>query len=361
MRVLFLTQTPIQGGASRYRVHQYLSYLESKGVGCTVLPAITEPYFLKWFTSPRTVDKICYFSMMLARRLAHARFARKFDVVFLQRDIVPHIYPVAEKIFRTLNPKIVFDFDDAIFASPKTANPLFRIINDENRIPRIIRMSRHVVVGNSFLKEYALKYADNVTVIPTPIDTVKYRVRSEASAKTVVLGWSGSSSTNFYLNKLNGVLSRLNEKYDILLKVISSNTDKIMAKETFGSKFVFKKFDLNTEVDDLQDFDIGLMPLEDDIWSRGKCSFKALQYMGVGVPAVISPVGMNTEVVEDGVNGFLAGSDEEWYTKIYKLIEDTQLRRRIGLAGRKTVEEKYSVEANAPKLLKVLEDVYNST
>jgi glycosyltransferase involved in cell wall biosynthesis len=164
----------------------------------------------------------------------------------------------------------------------------------------------------------------------------------------VTLGWIGSHSTVSYLHLLDNVLPQLAARYRIVVKVVGGHYS------LSGLEVSNHPWKLQNELTDLHSFDIGLMPMPDDQWTRSKCGFKLLQYMGVGVPSVASPVGVNRQIVEDGLNGFLANSEEAWIDKLSKLIEDIELRRAMGLRGRATVERQFSVAVNAPRFIDAL-------
>ncbi|MFB0562884.1 MAG: glycosyltransferase family 4 protein [Candidatus Lokiarchaeia archaeon] len=274
------------------------------------------------------------------------------NIVFLQKEVLPQAYPLIEEFIKKLNRKLVFDFDDAIFLVPPKRKSLLYNFRYKNSIPRILRMSDYVIAGNEYLKRYALRFNRNVEVIPTAIDTETYFVKKKAKKDRINIGWIGSRSTIFYFDRLGNVLRALAKKYDICLTVIGTGDYRIDGVET-----VIRPWRLEREISDLQCFDIGVAPVINDDWALGKCGCKVIQYIGVGIPAVASPVGINGEIINDGVNGFLAGSDQEWIEKLSQLIENEALRQRFGLMGRKTVEEKYSVKVNGPKLLEILQKV----
>jgi glycosyltransferase involved in cell wall biosynthesis len=206
-------------------------------------------------------------------------------------------------------------------------------------------------VGNDFLREYAVRFNNNVTVIPTPLDTEKYKSFISPEKNGVVIGWIGSHSTAEYLLELK----------DVFLKLKKANADlviKLIGAEKYQNQLPgtdCRAWKLEEEINELNSFDISLMPMPDNQWTKGKCAFKLLLYMSMGIPAICSPVGMNKEVIQEGKNGFFASSTEEWFEKIQLLIKNPGLRKKIGLEVRKTVEEKYSVNIWAPVFVEVLE------
>jgi len=251
------------------------------------------------------------------------------------------------------NQNMIFDFDDAIFLPPRHKQWMYKW-GGTHKIAKIIEFSKHVIVGNEYLKEYALKYNRKVTLIPTAVDTARYSIKLSGSRKKeIVIGWIGMPSNLSYLKQLEKVFGILSRKYDIILKIIS--TGKIEFKNV---KIVVKEWKYEEENSDLQSLDIGVMPLIKDEWSKGKCGTKILQYMAARVPPVASPVGANKEIIQNGINGFLVDSEEEWIEKLSLLIKDSKLRYEIGANGRKTVEDFYSLKINAPKLTAVLKRVY---
>lgn len=251
-----------------------------------------------------------------------------------------------------LGKKIIYDFDDAIFLpNVSDSNKLVEALKDTTKIEKIIKMSNCVIAGNNFLKDYALRFNENVSVLPTPIDTDKYMPLSVRKAGSrIVIGWIGSATTLKYLDILSDVFKLLLQKYNnVDVIVIGGNWQGINS-----SMVICKEWLLKSEVEDLQSFDIGIMPLKDDDWSKGKCAFKIIEYMSIGIPVVASAVGMNSEIIRDGDNGFLAINNDEWVRKLSLLIDNAELRLSIGQAGRKTVEEKYSLKVNALKFIDML-------
>jgi glycosyltransferase involved in cell wall biosynthesis len=274
-----------------------------------------------------------------------------FDVIFIQREAMPLGPAWFERLVSVNKLPIIFDFDDAIYLpNVSDANRWILWLKRPSKTAAIIRLSSQVIVGNEVLRRYAVQFNENVTVIPTPIDTDFYTVRSEVerSHKPITIGWVGSNSTVQYLHQLDSVFKELASRYTFQVRVIGGQYDLA------GVDVSCQPWSLENELTDLHSFDVGVMPMPDNDWTRGKCGFKALQYMGVGVPAVVSPVGVNRQIINHGENGFLASTEDEWMTCLTRLVEDPSLRCHLGKAGRKTVEDRYSVKLNAPKLLEII-------
>lgn len=352
MKALFITPYPTEGPSNRYRVEQYLPYLNSQGIEPTLRPFTRPAQFYRLLYQPRQVlRKGIYFLFSACSRLLDLWEAPRHDLVFVHREAFPFGPPFLEWLFTHLRRPLVFDFDDAIYLpNVSHANRWLSFLKMPNKTAHIIRYSTEVIAGNDYLRNYAQQYNPHVTVIPTPIDTCLYTVRKDEpqNKKQITIGWMGSHSTIGYLNQLDEVFRRLARQYQIIVKVVGAKY------QLPGVEVISLPWALPREVTDLQSFDIGVMPLSDDEWTRGKCGFKLLQYMGVSVPAVCSPVGVNSEIVQDGVNGYLAATEEEWVAKLSHLIEEAHLRREMGRRGRITVEERYSVKVNAPRLVEVL-------
>jgi len=352
MRVIFLTQTSDLGPSSRHRVYQYLDFLKREGVHCKVSPAISGTDYARVYTTHRPINKLPYFGPVLLKRLIDLAMTGASDIVFLQKEVLPQAFPLIEEFIKKLNRKLVFDFDDAIFLLPPKRRSFLYNFRYKSGIPRILRMSDYVIAGNEYLREYALRFNGNVEVIPTSIDTEMYFVKKKEKKEKINIGWIGSRSTIFYLDRLRNVFTALAKRYNICLTVIGTGDYRVDGVETVALPWRRER-----EISDLQCFDIGVAPLVNDDWALGKCGCKVIQYMGVGIPAVASPVGIHRKIINDGVNGYLADSDEEWIERLSQLIENETLRERFGFMGRKTVEERYSVKVNGPKLLEILQKV----
>jgi glycosyltransferase involved in cell wall biosynthesis len=248
---------------------------------------------------------------------------------------------------------LVFDFDDAVFLPYRSpSNGWLSLLKAPSKTRTICRSASHVMVGNNYLAEYARRFNRKVTVIPTTIDTDTYRVEPVRDTASPVIGWTGSYSTVQHLDVLRSTLSELAKRERFRVRVIGPSDYKLE-----GVEVEVVPWRSRTEVQDLAAVDIGIMPLPDNLWSRGKCGCKALQYMGLGIPAVCSPVGVNTDLIRDGENGFLANSAEEWIARLTVLLRSPELRRKLGMAGRKTVEERFSARSQVPRVYEVFRSV----
>jgi glycosyltransferase involved in cell wall biosynthesis len=278
----------------------------------------------------------------------------RWDVIFLHRELLPVGPPVLEWILGRKDIPIVYDFDDAIFLpNVSEANRRFQWLKWPQKTRTICRLSTHVIVGNRYLGNYAVQHARNVSVIPTTIDTDSYAPKKsvEISGRPVI-GWSGSVTTVKHLETVGPVLRALKRLVDFRMKVVGVEGFSLP-----GLDVESKSWTARTEIEDLTSFDVGIMPLPDDAWSRGKCGLKALQYMALGVPTVASSIGVNREIIEDGENGFLATTEEEWVEKLSLLLSDKGLRARFAEEGRRTIEERYSAQSQARRVLEILEGI----
>jgi len=325
MKVLALIQG-MTVAASRYRILQYLPYLEGRGIQTDVREF------------PRTLGEYA--------RLYQA--AGRYDCIFVQRKRFhfPFLKPLRQRARR-----IVYDLDDAVmYKNSLAGRPYSR--TRRARFETMVAASDYVVAGNTFLRDQTLPYNENVTVIPTSIPADRYSVKDYARAKDVVtIGWIGDHGSIHYLEALRPVFEEIGRRFPgtVELKIIC---DVFFDCEHIPVRKVF--WNAATEVEELTSIDIGVMPLKDDPWSWGKCGLKILQYFGVGVPAVCTPVGVNRDVVKPGENGAWARTHEEWVDALARLIENGDLRRTCGLAGRETLEHGYTREINAPKLLSAI-------
>ncbi len=358
MRVLFIVPYPTEGPSNRYRVELFLPYLRSAGVECTVRPFMNSYFYSMLYKSGRLPEKIGWFGLSALGRVADVSRIPKCDLVFVHREAFPFGPQWFESLVARLAKPMVFDFDDAIYLqNASAANRFAAFLKYPEKTWKIVALSNQVIVCNHYLRNRALQYNQAVTTIPTSVDTDRFVPRSTAGTEQpLTIGWIGSHSTTPYLEQLKGVFSRLARRYDFELVVVGAGVEY----QVPGVKVVSRPWRLDRELADFQSLDIGVYPLLNDEWAWGKGGFKVIQFFSVGVPAVVSPVGVSRDLVQDGVNGFFAHSEDQWVDRLSMLIEDAVLRRRMGEAGRALVEMKYSLKANAPAFLDVLNRAVSS-
>jgi glycosyltransferase involved in cell wall biosynthesis len=313
MKILFLLSNR-QPPSSRLRITCMVPALEREGWSCNVLPIASDPI----------------------ERLRMVRACARHDAVVLQKKTSLH----APELFlmRRANPNLLFDFDDAVMFHELEHGKSLRV-KSFAKFLRTVRACRAVVAGNEFLAGFARPICREVRVLPTPIDTERYVPKTRTpSSGGLTVGWLGTPGGLPHVAALADVLRTVAAKVEgFRLKIVSSEFIDLP-----GIDIVKKRYRVEEEVADLQSFDIGIMPLQDTLWTRGKCGFKILQYMGVGVPAVASPVGINSELIRHGETGFLATDAEAWREALLAFAADADLRHRMGTAGRVRVVEGYS-------------------
>lgn len=318
MRIAFLIKK-FETPSSRYRILQYIPYLQEMGHDCTVLRI-----------PPRFHTRFFAFRKM-----------SNFALVVLQKKL---LNPLEFWFLRRYSKSLIYDFDDAImYRDSQHINPTSR--QRLQRFNRTVHNADWVIAGNQYLREKVPH--GRVSIIPTPIDMQRYHAKIYRNEeKVVTLGWIGSKSTLAYLLDLKGVLEEIGRNFiNVQLKIVC---------DTFFDcrhlHVIKKPWRYEEEIEDLHSFDIGLMPLSDDPWSRGKCAFKLLQYLAVGVPVVASPVGMNSEIVHNHRNGFLALNEHDWLEWLKLLIQDPDLRRRLGREGRELVKTDYALHPHSHRM-----------
>lgn len=334
----------------RYRHEQYISYLEKNGIKCEFSPLLNQKEDLIFYGSGNPIQKILIGFKALIRRLKDAQRVNQFHYIYIYRDAF-FFGTFVEKWFAKKKSRIIFDFDDAIWLMDKNQNQgLFNLLKNPQKTSKIISLADKVIAGNTYLSGYAKNVNPDVTIIPSTIDFEKYQLTSKKDKEKICIGWTGSFSTIKHFETISVALEKIKNKYpdNIYFKLIG---DPNYSNQTLNLKGISWKSE--TEVEDLSELDVGLMPLPDNEWTRGKCAMKGLQYMALEIPTIMSPVGVNSEIIQDGENGFLASTTDEWVDKLSQLIEDKDLRERLGKAGRKTVEKGFSVEANKDKWLNV--------
>lgn len=350
-KIVFFFPYPLKDAASqRFRFVQYITILESTSE-ITLNPFINEKFWKIYHQRGYFLLKSVYLIVSILRRLYKVITVSKYDFVFIHRELAPIGPPIFEfivaKIFKK---KIIYDFDDAIWLENYNVNnKKVHKLKFYSKVNKIIKWSYKISVGNKFLFDYVVKLNSNCVINPTTLDTENYH--NPALYKVIknnlpTIGWTGSATTNRYLDFLEPIFLELEKKYDFYVNIISDVDPKLNLKN-----YIFTQWNKESEVEDLMKFDIGVMPLNNDIWSQGKCGFKALQYMSLEIPAIVSPVGVNIEIVDDKINGFIAHNESEWLTILDQFLANKSQYEMMEKNARKKIVENYSVQSNTQNFL----------
>lgn len=354
LRIFFLVPYPAgQAPSQRFRFEQYLGILEQQGHEYRLAPFLDEATWRILYKPGLAVCKVLGTLRGFVRRVGHLMVAVRYDFVFVHREASPLGPPVFEWLLtKVLRKRLIYDFDDAIWlANTSEVNWIVARLKWHYKVTSICRWAYKNSCGNAYLAAYARQYNISTIINPTTIDTehLHNQVRDQAALGPLVIGWTGTHSTLKYLRPLVPMLAQLEAEGLAFEFRVISNQAPDFDQPLRSLRFV--RWQKTTEIADLLTFHIGLMPLEDDLWAQGKCAFKALQYMALGIPALVSPVGMNTEVVQDDVNGYVCREPADWEYRLRQLLADPAQRQRLGRGARNTIEQHYSVHSNTPTFL----------
>ena len=357
MKIIFLTvHRKDRSPSQRFRFEQYLTFFKEKNFEVTHFYLVSEKDDKLLYSKGNLIRKAILLLKYVLRLTKLCRSISNYDICFVQREVIFLWTFYFERII-SKKTNLVYDFDDSIFLpNISENNKNFSFLKGCKKIKEIIKISDLIFAGNSYLGEYALNYNKNVKIVPTTIDTDIYSEVSLPKNELVTIGWSGSVTTIKHFEYAIPFLKIIKEKYGdaISIKVIGDKNYLNKDLDIVGLPWVKE-----TELLDLSSIDIGIMPLPNDKWAKGKCGLKGLQYMSLGIPTLMSPVGVNSEIIEDGVNGFLCGHIDEWIDRISQLIESPKLRTKIGANGKQTVETKYSVNVWKEKYLNYFQSLLN--
>ncbi len=349
--------------SSRWRVFQYLPELRRQGIEVEVRPLAGRRYFELGYGLRRVPSAVgtawaaAHFAARAARRLRDLWAARRYDVLWIQKETFPF---GLERLIPHLGLPVVYDFDDAVYARarlPDGRGGLARRLADgllrrERALPALLTRCRTVVAGSPVLAEWAGRHAGAVRLLPTVVDTDVF-TPGPRPAGPLTVGWIGAPPNAVYLEPLVPVFQALARRFRFRLRLIGPR--RFVCPGVEVECLGWRDYaDPRDEARDVRGFDVGIMPLPDEAFAAGKCALKAIQYMACGVPVVASPVGVNAEVVADGTCGFLAAAPDVWEDRLGRLLEDAELRRRLGAAGRRRAVARYSLRAALPRMLGVL-------
>lgn len=347
MRVLALTKYGPRAASTRYRFEYMRPWLEAAGIQIELSPLLDDVYLAQRLTSER-VDR----GAMLrgfARRFARLLLSARYDVIWLQYEAVPFLPPAIELRALTRGAKLVLDLDDAVFHSYDLHGNAWvrRLLGD--KIGRLARAANATLAGSPYLLDFVRSFGGTGRFIPTAVDPSIYPVKTHAPLDALTVGWIGSPSSSRYLELVEPALERLGAQIPVRLLTIGARPRTLSEVEV-----VSLPWDPSTELSDLSRADVGIMPMVDEPWARGKCAFKLIQYAALGLPVLATPIGMNARVVGEDA-GFLPESLDAWVDRLAELFADTELRARLGAAGRRRVEEEFAFDVVGPRLVSVFE------
>jgi len=341
--------------SQRFRLEQWEGRMLARGISLE-FRVFVPPSLLGLLYQPgKTLAKASGLAKALLVQRRQLPAAGSFDLAVVHRTMCLVGPPFFERRLARLVP-FIYDFDDAIhLVHASNVNRTFAGLKFPGKTAEICRLARAVTVGNEYLAAYARQYNPDVTIVPSSVDTAIYTPGPPRTPHpTPVVGWMGSSTSQALLEEFAPLLARI-PAAGLTLRLVSDRRPV-----SFPFPFEWKAWSIESEVDDLRDFDLGIMPLPDTEWARGKCAMKILQYMGVGIPSIGSALGGNLEVLRDGENGLLATSSDDWMEKIIRIARNPELGQRLGTAGRKTVSARYSADVCADRFAEVVHRVARS-
>lgn len=353
MKVLLLSRYGDLGASSRVRLYQYIPCLKEEGIDVTIAPLFNNDYIKSLYERNTKKLSIVFYSYF--RRLFDLIKIKKYDLLWIEKELFPMLPPWAEEIISILKIPYIVDYDDAIFHNyDLNKNCIIRNLL-KNKIDKVMKNAAVVIVGNDYLAERSQKAgARRIEYLPSVIDLNRYKLKESRKSNNEIfkIGWIGSPATSKYLYLVQDAFKEISINIRFRLILIGSN--KINLSDL---PIEIKPWKEETEVEDIKEFDVGIMPLIDEPWERGKCGYKLIQYMACGIPVIGSPVGINNKIIIDGVNGFKANTINEWKYAFQKLYQEYDLRLKMGQAGRKLVEQNYCIQVTAPKLIKIIKSI----
>lgn len=348
IRVLLLSRYTRLGASSRLRFYQYLPFMKKYGIEIEVVPLLNDDYIRNLY-SGKGRRKIAIFRAYL-HRIGYLFRARRFDLVWIEKELFPFFPAWGEALLNVLSIPYIVDYDDAIFHNYDLhPNRLVRFCLG-TKIDQVMKRAEVVTVGNDYLGNRARGAgAKRVEYIPTVIDLERYKIIPKSNGALFTIGWIGSPSTAEHIKLVQPALSEICKNGQAQVILVGSGPVELVSVPV-----EILPWTEESEVAAIQKFDVGIMPLPDEPWEGGKCGYKLIQYMACGRPVVASPVGVNQQIVEHGVDGFLANDTADWITALRELRDNVPLREAMGRAGRLKVEKNYCVQVTAPRLAEIL-------
>lgn len=339
----------MKGASSRYRTYQYLPFLRENNINCKVSYLFGDSYLKALYSKSKLRFAFAFFSYLKRFFLIFKSF--QYDLIIIEYELFPYFPAIFERILRFLGKKYLVDYDDAVFHNYNlNKNLLIRSLL-KNKIKNVIKNADSVIAGSDYIFNYAKNYKTSIHKIPTVINADLYQKTTTVSNNSFIIGWIGSPTTSQYLLELVEVFKKL-QNLPVSYKFIGTD---IQIREHFnGLPVNWIDWSVESEIEEIKSFSVGIMPLDDTPWSRGKCGFKLIQYMACSIPVLASAVGENTVIVEHSKNGYLAKNKEEWYFYLHKMFEEKERLIQMGEYGRNLVERKYSLKNTSKQLIEII-------
>lgn len=352
MKILLLSKYSRLGASSRLRALQYIPYLQEYGHTVSVHCLFDDAYLEMLYTAKKR-SPLLMMKLYLSRLIVLLT-AWRYDIVWIEKEVAPYCPPVFEWLLKKFGMPYVVDYDDAIFHNYDMSPSVYVRKLLGRKIDSVMRNASCVVAGNDYLADRAVKAgALNVHVVPTVVDIMRYQIRAVKVMSSLKIGWIGSPSTEKYVVGIRQALIKASKQHSFRLVLMGASADVV--KELSGLDVEVLPWSEDHENAFIQSLDVGIMPLIDGPWEKGKCGYKLIQYMACGVPVIATPVGVNVKIVFDNKCGLLAADLKEWETSLVQLLSDPVGRENYGAAGRYAVENEYSLGVQAPRLAKILE------
>ncbi|OYX39993.1 MAG: hypothetical protein B7Y91_00520 [Rhodobacterales bacterium 32-64-14] len=351
MKLVFFTRHQQLGASSRYRSVQYFDLLRARGHEITQHYFFSDAYLLARYSGQRPVGEVmsCYVS----RLRAALTVAKDADAVIIEKELFPYLPAFSEKLLICGSAAVIYDYDDAIWHAyeRRRFGPFGSLFS--NKIRKVVAYADHVVAGSHYLDETIRTWRANaVTLIPTTVPATRYQGQGLVAEKTTDIVWIGSMSTGTHVQRIFSVLERLHREKGRKTRLIGFPRNLIDGPVPEFVELV--PWSAETELEMMASARVGIMPLPDELFERGKCGFKLVQYMGVGLPTVASPVGENRHIVRNGTTGYLADSADQWYQRLSALLDNPELANRMARAGHALYNTTYSAENAAQQLNDVI-------
>lgn len=353
MKVLFLTRYPYEGASSRYRVFQYIPYLEKRGIACTTSSFMSPRMYALSFQKGRHIRKAIYVILASLKRLKILYHYKAYDIIVMQRELFLFSPAIFEKYLARKDVKLIFDYDDALFIHKQSRfNPLGNFLKPKNKIYDIFKAVDCAIAGNDFLREAAQPHCPYAITLEVAEDTDRIKHRPpHHNSKPLIIGWLGSTSTVKYIGLIQSAMRRIKHDFpDVIFEIVGGGDFHLE-----GLCFKHTAWSLDEELNALTRFDIGIMPLPQDSWSKGKSGGKARTYMAAGVPVIAQNIGYNKHLIKHGETGLLAETEEEWYHAMKTLLKNPKLRQSMGEAARRDIIRRFSPKDKADELV----DIFN--